>query len=159
MSDNLWVNGVCDNILLTLRNWAVVYEKGRVSATGRYMTKPGEMGPQPKEIDVPTRRAVKVAWREHELKKLTDVLDTKIPHTHESYSLVRDLKTNLPRWKNGQLIPGGARIIEMDWYFAHVMQVYRLFEAMKYGKAEEERIDLSTIDLSSFSKEDTGSRS
>lgn len=151
MSDKLWTHGICDNIMLTLRNWALVYEKGRVSATGRYLTKPGEMGPQPQEIDKPTRRAVKVAWREQDLRKLIEILDAKIPHEHEGYSLVRDLKTNLPRWKNGQLLSGGARIIEMDWYFSHVMQIYRLFEGMKYGKAQEERIDLSTVDLSSFS--------
>ena len=156
MSDKLWVNGVCDNIYITLMYWIRQYDKGRVSATGRYMTKPGEDGPTPHEIDVPTRRSVQLPWRKVDIETFIDVLDKKIPHDHETYSLVRDLRTNLPRWKNGRLLPGGARLIEMDWYFNHVVQVFRLFEAMKYGKETEGTTDLSSVDLSSYSKEGFG---
>jgi len=147
MSSPLWQHGICDNILYTLQVWVHNYDKGKVSATGKYLTKPGERGPNMQQIDVPTRRALKMPWREVELKYFVEVLEKEIPKSHETYALVRDLKANLPRWRNGKLQAGGARIIEIDWYLAHVIQVYRLFEGLKTGKLHAQKPDLGAVDL------------
>jgi hypothetical protein len=147
VSDKLWVTGTCDNIVQILLIWIGDYPKGRPSATRKYRTKPGEMGAAPQDVDVVSRRAVELPWKEYELEYFYKVLEAKIPKDHETYSLVRDLKTNLPRWKNGRLVQGGAHLIEMDWYLDNVIQVFRLFEAMKLGKLEVVAPDLTSIDL------------
>lgn len=151
MSNKLWVNGICDNIVYTLEYWIRNYEKGTVSATCRYMTKPGELGPAPQEIDKPTRKALEMPWRKIDLEKFISILDQVIPHNHTSYALVRDLRTSLPRWKNGKLYPTvpGSRLITLDWYFKDIVQVYRIFGNLKRGLpvTPQEIQDLASIDL------------
>lgn len=147
MPNKLWVHGVCDNILEVLQYWISNYEKGKITATRRYLTKPGELGPAPQEIDKPTRKSLELPWREVDLKKFVEVLDEVIPHNHETYALVRDLKHNLHKWKNGKILPGGARKIEIDWYFKHVVQVYRIFEALKYDRPLNPPTDMAEVDL------------
>lgn len=151
MKDPLWVHGTCDRIMLALQKWVMAYHNGRVSATGKYLTKPGEAGPQPKEIEVPTRHAVDVPWLLSDLEHLTKILEAKVP----DWPVTKDFRINLPRWKNGRLVSGGGRIVTMDLYFTNLIEIYRMMEALRDGKLKEgKQHDLSTIDLSSFTDED-----
>lgn len=148
MNDPMWINGTCDRIMNVLQYWIRHYEDGRVSATGRYLTRPGEMGTAtPTEIEVPTRKACKLPWMQSDLDYFIKILEAKIPKGHASYAIARDLRTNFPRWINGRLMPGGARLIEIDIYFDNLVQIYRLFEAMKTGKADQAIQDLKSVDL------------
>jgi len=145
MKDSLWVSGTCDRIILTLQKWIMIYHNGKVSATGRYLTSPGEQGPQPQEIERPTRYACKVAWTEQDLDYFIKILEAKIP----DHPVTKDLRTNFPKWKNGKLIHGGARVVTMDIYFSNLVELYRLMEAVRDGKTKE-TVDLGSVDLSSF---------
>lgn len=140
----LWIHGTCDRIMVTLQKWIMKYHDGKISATGRYMTKPGEMGPEIKEIDRPTRYATEVAWRQDDLDYLIKILEKMVPE----WPVTRDLRSSFPRWKNGKLLPGGMRIITMDMYFSNLVEIYQLLEAIRDGKVKETKSDLAAIDLS-----------
>jgi hypothetical protein len=144
--DPLWVHGQCDRILYTLIRWAWNYHKGKVSATGKYLTKPGELGPSPQEIDKPTRYANEIAWRKDDLECLTKILEAKVP----DWPVTWDFRTNLPRWRNGIITKDGARVVTMDLYFQNLVEIIRLLEAMRDGKTKESREDLAGIDLSKY---------
>lgn len=144
--DPLWQHGTCDRLLVTLQKWIMQYHDGKISATGRYLTKPGEMGPQPQEIDVPTRRACDVLWSQSDLDYLIKILEAKVPN----WPVTKDLRTGFPRWKNGRIAQGGSRFITMDVYFSNLVEIYQLLEALRDGKTKEARADLGNVDLSSF---------
>ena len=146
--DPLWVNGTCDRIMEVLKDWASRYRKGRVSATCKYVTKPGEMGPEPKEIDVPSRRAVDVAWLQGDLDYLTKILEAKVP----DWPVTTDMRANFPKWRNGRLVPGGARVVVMDLYLQNLVEIYQLLEAMRDGKTQEAEgtTDLAAVDLTQY---------
>lgn len=144
--DILWVHGTCDRILITLRQWIMSYHNGKLSATGKYLTRPGERGPQPQEIDIPTRYACNVAWAQTDLDYLIKILEAKVP----DWPVTKDLRTNYPKWKYGRLVQGGARLITMDLYFSNLVEIYKLLENMQNGKSTDVRTDLSEVDLSSF---------
>jgi hypothetical protein len=146
MYDKLWVHGTCDRILLTLRQWIMVYHTGKVSATGRYLTKPGEVSPEPKEIDVPTRYACDIAWTQSDLEYLIKILEAKVP----TWPVTKDLRTNFPKWKYGRLIQGGSRIVTMDVYFTNLVEIYKLIEGMQSGQSQDVKRDLSEVDLSAI---------
>lgn len=154
MSNKLWVNGICDNILTNLQYWVRHYEEGKITATRRYLTKPGELGPAPQEINKPTRKALAMPWRKVELDMLVATLDKVIPHEHPTYALVRDLRKNITKWSHipcgmwqGKPLTLGAKVIEIDWYFNHIVQVYRIFEALKYDLPLDPPKDLASVDL------------
>lgn len=162
MRDPLWVTGTCDRIMLVLLHWTLNYRKGTVSATGKYMTKPGEAGPAPKEVDLTTRFACDVTWNYNDLEYLVKILETKVP----GWPTTKDFRRCLPRWKNGRLakpiikvnnasyaLPSPVRIITMDYYDADIIGMYRLLEAMRDGKTKEARKDLGSIDLATFTSE------
>lgn len=143
-SDPLWVKGICDRILLTLISWAMHYHNGVVSATRPQQQPPTASGVT--VIDVPTRYAVDVAWQQQDLDYLIKVLEARVP----TWPVTRDLRSCFPRWRNGKLIPGGARVITLDHYFTDVTGMIRLMEALRDGKTKEAGIDLSQVDLSKY---------
>jgi len=149
--DPLWVYGTCDRIMVALRSWLWNYHSGTVSATRKYLTKPGEMGPQPKEIDVPTRYACEVTWLKGDLDYFIKILEAKLPDN----PVTKDLRRCFPLWKNGKLVAykKEARKITIDLYYEDLIGIYRLLEAMQSGKTTEEKQDLGKVDLSSYSKD------
>jgi hypothetical protein len=136
--------------MIALRSWLWNYHNGTVSATSKYLTKPGEMGSQPKEIDVPARYAVEVTWLKGDLDYLIKILEAKVPE----WAVTKDLRRGFPKWKNGKLVPykKEARTVVMDVYYQNVMEIYRLLEAMQSGKTTEEKQDLGAVDLASYTK-------
>jgi hypothetical protein len=59
---------------------------------------------------------------------------------------------NLPKWRKGRLISGGARIVTMDVYFQNVGEILAILEALRDGKFEQKQPqDLSTVDLEKIS--------
>jgi hypothetical protein len=136
--------------MVALRRWLWNYHKGTVSATGTYLTKPGEAGPQPKEIEVPRRYACEVTWLKGDLDYLIKILEAKCP----DWPVTKDLRQNFPKWKNGKLVAyqKEARTVVMDLYYENLMEIYRLLEAMQSGKTVQEKPDLGKVDLSTFTK-------
>lgn len=156
MSDPMWINGTCDRIMSTLEYWIRNYDKGTISAEGEYLTKPGQDGPAPHLITVPTRRACKIAWKQDDLDYFIKILEAKLPKNDPTYALARDMRANFPKWRYGIICPGGARMIVLDWYLDHIAQIYRLLGDMKSGKTKEAREDLSSFDLSKVFEKSPG---
>lgn len=147
--DPLWIHGQCDRVLYTLVRWEWNYHRGKVSATGKYLTKPGEMGPSPQEIDKPTRYANDVAWLKSDLECLTKILKAKVP----DWPVTWDFQRWSDNWKtSGRPTLGGARLITSDIYFQNLVEIIRLLEAMRDGKTKESREELGSVDLSQFSQ-------
>lgn len=147
-SDPLWLKGtliapgICDRILVTIKQWILIYDKGEVSA----IRKQNQMrGKEMKVVDVVTRRACKVAWLQEDLSYLVKILEAKAP----DWPVTKDFRMNFPKWRNGKLIAGGARVLEMDVYFQNVCEILAILEALRDGKFEqrEKQQDLSTVDL------------
>jgi len=141
--DPLWQNGTCDRIMKTLLRWIYTYHNGKVSATGKYQTKPGPQGV--KVEDRPRRYACEVAWQQADLDYFIKILESKIP----TNPIPRDWRRDLPRWKYGRLVQGGARIVVMDVYFEDLVGLYKLMEGLRDGKLQE-KPDLTSVDLGAF---------
>lgn len=149
--DPLWVKGVpgspsiCDRILGTLKHWKFVYHKGSVSAKRKQNQL---FGKEMKVVDVPTRYANKIAWRQSDLEYLIKILEAKCP----DWPITKDFRRNFPKWKYGQIVPGGGRIIEIDLYFQSLCQIISLMEAIRDGKVYTKPEDLADIDLEKISE-------
>lgn len=162
--DPLWQVGTCDRIYLTLMHWALNYESGKKSATNKRMSMPGEVGPEVREIEVVTRRAYSMPWNYNDLEYLVRIMEAKVP----THLCTKDLRRNLPKWKNCPLCPAHimvnqkgqrvayslvspTRMVTIDFYEENVIQMIRLMEAIRDGKTKEARSNLAEVDLSSFS--------
>jgi len=147
-SDPLWVNGTCDRIMKTLQRWILSYYDGVVSATCKRNSKPGPQGIVIEEVI--TRRACWVAWQQNDLDYFIKILEAKIPTNPNTL----DLRRNFPLWKNGRIIPNNAghetRAVLIPIYEEDLKGLYHLMEALYYGKYQEEKPDLTSVDLSSF---------
>ena len=182
MKDPLWVSGTCDRIKAVLKFWYSTYDAGKVSATRQRLTKPGELGPQPILVDDVTRRSCKIPWNYYDLEYLVKILEARCSNDpKDKFStflsqIAVDLRINLPKWKNGDLwfqsitipinlnlpttpgnlqsvtLPNPVRAVEIDCYKEGVLGMLILLGAMESGKTIEQRKDLSSIDLSQFSK-------
>lgn len=151
--DPLWlkgtpgVPGICDRILAALVYWIRIYhDKGIISATCKQNQM---MGKEMKVVDVITRRACKIPWRQSDLDYFIKILEAKWPKE----IITKDLRRNFPLWANGMPTTNGsgARIIELDWYFEHIVSAYQLLEAMRDGREQKKKQDLASVDLEKIS--------
>lgn len=167
------MSGTCDRIMVILLYWLFNYEKGQVAKTNQYLTKPGEEGPQPHLKEIITCRACPIPWHNKDLEYLIKILENRAeewkPFNDPDSSIrlsatARDLRAAYPFWNKGKLcqnsivvnrqvfyLPNPVRTIEMVFYSEDVMRMYRLLEGMRDGKTKEAGIDLSKVDLASFS--------
>lgn len=149
---NMWISGIGDRTLSKVVFWMKNYDRGRVCATKKFLTKPGEMGPGVQTIDMPTAKAVKVPWKMDELEFLIETLDYKRP----DWPVAHGLRKDLPRWRNGKLQPGGDRVIEMAVYPEALIEMYTILMELKYGKAEA-TVPVSEVDFDAILSKDSRS--
>lgn len=133
MSDVVWVTDLYDRTFNKILYWAKSYDKGKVCATRQFMTKPGEMGPGVEVINMPTAKAVDIAWKEDEMNCMVSVLEVKRPKWPVTWGLSKDAKN----WKKGKLIAGGARVINMALFPEALEEVLKVFLEVKNGKGKE----------------------
>ena len=145
MKEVIWISDLGDRVYNKVVWWMQNYDKGKVCATRKFMTKPGERGPGVEVIDMPTAKAVEIPWKLEELTYFTELLEYKLP----KYPVTWGFRSDLPNWKNGKLLAGGARVITMAIYPEALEAIFKAISEVKHGKGKETKTDLTKVDIES----------
>ena len=122
---SLWVRGVCDSMLLKVRDWKRRWPAGAVAATREYMHKTGSVE------GVPTKRAVQVAWHPKELEHLVRILKAARPEWQFVVDLEEFCGSGLRR---GRLLPGGLYLTDMVAYGEDLAEILEIVTNAKAGR-------------------------
>jgi hypothetical protein len=126
MSDALWFNPVCDQVLAKLVKLYLSYESGAIYSTRAFVTKDG------RTVAKPTRFANQVALKANEVGHVVRILQTIAPDN----PLVAEWQKVQAGLKNGRTIPGGDYVVTLAWYQQDVIETIQLLLKAKTGQAQ-----------------------
>ncbi len=126
MKTSLWVSPICEQLSQIFIALYINYEKGEEAATRTALNMQGM------KIEPVTKRALKVAFTQHQINHLCRVMDAFSPHPElaADFHLVRD------QLKLGQLLTGNRRMITMVNYQADFTDVLVALHRAKTGQTK-----------------------
>lgn len=118
----IWFSGICDGLLLKIATWHKNYDRGDIHSTKDWRDFDGSV----KKVIV--KRIHRIPFSSPELEHLQRIL-SDMPLGEEIGKQIGIIKDEV--WKNGTLIKGNQRILELAFYPHQVEQMYKLLQACK----------------------------
>ena len=125
----LWYTGVCDSMAAKVLSWYRNWHLAPVYATREKMQTDGTI------VQVPTMRAVPVAWTRAELEHLVRILKALRP----DWAITSDLAGLLQNFDTAKLLPNKQRLISMRSYIEDPKEILDVLVEAKKGKPSFEQ--------------------
>ena len=132
--DPIWFTGVCDGILDKLTGWYLNWHRGEP-----YMDELLQINYYEKEGSKPitTVRRVYIPWKDGELDHIIRIIKALKGEQDPKWGrLVAMLEKTKPMALKAKLLPGGARLVSMDFRLNDVKALVDVMTEAKTGKKQ-----------------------
>lgn len=125
-----WVRPVCDQLLLTIQQWAAVWEQGE------WATRREAWDVERGSYHIVTKRSVEVLWNLNQLRELVRIAEALRPEWEYTKDF-RNLLNAFATIKQKKIVPAHQRRVKMISYKEDVEDLLALLEQAKTLKPEQ----------------------
>jgi hypothetical protein len=119
-------------MLLKVAGWLQIWPAGKVAATRQYLNHQGGVD------DIPTQRAVTIAWHPREFEYLVKIIREVKPDWDFGIALERFGQRGV---LGGRLVTKGQRLCEMVAYLVDVKDLFETLKAVREGRIVGRELD------------------